>query len=158
MSGDIFFARDRLVIDTVLGSCVTLVLWHPQQRLAAMCHYILPRNPQTKVRGHDYRYADAAFYFFMKNIADFNTQPAEYEVALFGGSAMSSLTTLAGVMSVGDANVKVAKQLLQEYDFTVISEDVGGDKARYVRFDTATGQVSLKENSEIITSPVKGVA
>lgn len=37
--GDFCFGEGRLRITTLLGSCVSVVLWHPTQAHGGMCHY-----------------------------------------------------------------------------------------------------------------------
>ena len=40
--GELIFGRGRGTIQTLLGSCVAVTLWHPQRRLSGMCHFVLP--------------------------------------------------------------------------------------------------------------------
>ena len=54
--GELFFGKEDVVVRTVLGSCIAITLWHPEQKQGGMCHYMLPsrRNPSAKLDG---RYA-----------------------------------------------------------------------------------------------------
>jgi chemotaxis protein CheD len=59
--GDWHFGDENTRIRTVLGTCVSVVLWHPALRIGGMCHYMLPgRSPHTGGE-LDGRYADDAF-------------------------------------------------------------------------------------------------
>lgn len=42
LAGQLYFGTQAGTVRTLLGSCVALVLWHPQRRIGAMCHYLLP--------------------------------------------------------------------------------------------------------------------
>ena len=42
--GDFYFGGGRTRISTLLGSCVSITLWHPQRHVGGMCHYLLARR------------------------------------------------------------------------------------------------------------------
>ena len=44
--GDFHFAGGHTRIRTLLGSCVSIALWHPERKLGGMCHFILPERGQ----------------------------------------------------------------------------------------------------------------
>ena len=41
MPGEHFVGDARHRIRTLLGSCVSITLWHPQRRVGAMSHFLL---------------------------------------------------------------------------------------------------------------------
>ncbi len=43
--GDVYFGDRHTRLRTILGSCVSITLWHPQRLLGGMCHFILPARP-----------------------------------------------------------------------------------------------------------------
>lgn len=46
--GELFFGKEDVVVKTLLGSCIAITLWHPEQKQGGMCHYMLPTrgNPR----------------------------------------------------------------------------------------------------------------
>lgn len=40
--GDFYFGGGATRISTLLGSCVSMTLWHPRRKIGGMCHYMLP--------------------------------------------------------------------------------------------------------------------
>lgn len=40
--GEFHFGGANTRIQTLLGSCVAITLWHPIRRIGGMCHYMLP--------------------------------------------------------------------------------------------------------------------
>ena len=47
-------------------------------------------------------------------------------------------------MNIGQRNVDIAKQVLNQYNIKIIVENTGGTVGRKLRYDTATGQVMMK--------------
>ncbi|WP_238012709.1 chemotaxis protein CheD [Dactylosporangium sp. AC04546] len=132
--GGFHFAGAGTRIATLLGSCVTVTLWHPGLRIGGMCHYLLP-GP-----GPDGRYAGGAFELFLSELARTGTRPAQYQAKLFGGGAQ-----LAGD-GVGRANVAAGLRLLDRHGFALVAHDVAGTGARRLWFDLATGEVWVRSS------------
>ncbi|MBL8511280.1 MAG: chemotaxis protein CheD, partial [Betaproteobacteria bacterium] len=40
--GEFYFGDADTRIRTLLGSCVSITMWHPTRRIGGMCHYMLP--------------------------------------------------------------------------------------------------------------------
>ena len=59
LAGQLYFGTQAGTVRTLLGSCVALVLWHPQRRIGAMCHYLLPGR-QRRDGSPDARFGDEA--------------------------------------------------------------------------------------------------
>lgn len=69
----------------------------------------------------------------------------EIECKLFGGSELLlSFWTIDEKMSVGKQNAAMASKIIRNEGLTLISQDLGGTKARKIIFDTTTGEVMLK--------------
>ena len=88
--GDFFWGDSTTRIRTILGSCVSICLWHPKLREGGMCHFMLPsrghsEKPMSPLNG---RYADEAWDMFLKEIKKNNTRIQDYMVKIFGGSSM----------------------------------------------------------------------
>lgn len=91
--GELFFGKEDVVVRTVLGSCIAITLWHPEQKQGGMCHYMLPsrRNPSAKLDG---RYADEALALLLQAASHYPAPIHEYEAKLFGGATcLPSLNT-----------------------------------------------------------------
>ncbi|MFI5910606.1 hypothetical protein [Dactylosporangium sp. NPDC051541] len=134
--GEFCFAEAGTRISTLLGSCVSVCLWHPGRRIGGMCHYLLPGSH----RG-DGRYAGGAFDLFLRELDRTGTEPWQYHTKLFGGGAQ----LLEG--RVAAANVAAGLALLERHSFTLLTRDVGGTGARFLRFDLDTGDVWVRRNS-----------
>ncbi len=156
--GEIYFGDEETRIRTLLGSCISITLWHPRLKIGGMCHYMLPNRGQLASENHalDGRYADEAIALLMKEIERSRTKPSEYEVKLFGGGTMflpkavrSERTLLSrngARPGVAPRNVDAARTLLRTYGLILKTEQVGGNGRRYVIFDIWSGHVWVRQN------------
>lgn len=143
--GDFYFGAAPARLITLLGSCVTVTLWHPCLRLGGMCHILLPdrpKDPNHPDRPCDGRYADEAFQLFDAAALRHAIPLRDCQARLFGGGnmfpAMKSLTPL------GQQNVHAARSLILERNIPLLSEHAGGYGHRKLSFDLDTGLVELE--------------
>ena len=97
MPGDIYFGDANIVLKTLLGSCVSIVLWHPKLKLGGMCHFVLPRRLHPGGESLDGRYADEAVQLFMADLTRQRTLPEDYRVHVFGGANMFHLRPITKI-------------------------------------------------------------
>jgi len=141
--GDFHFGAAPLRLVTLLGSCVTVTLWHPRRHIGGMCHIQMPgRGAQRGSETLDGRYADDAFALFDQILTRHGSAHQEYVAKLFGGGNMFP-DNLAGSIEVGNRNVVAARRLLAERKLQPAKEHVGGAGHRKLIFDLATGDVWL---------------
>jgi chemotaxis protein CheD len=144
--GEFEFADENFCIRTTLGSCVSIVLWHPQRKLGGMCHYMLPSRKRRAGRADSElsgKYADEALELMLREAEKLGTRPSDYEVKIFGGGNM-----FAGYrdkeQSVASRNVRSVKRLLHSRGLAVKSECLGGTGYRNIIFNIATGDVWVR--------------
>lgn len=143
--GDVYFATCNTRIRTVLGSCVSLTVWHPQLRIGGMCHYMLPERIHGKPFDRsDGRYAGEAMALLLADMRKVNRDPGEFEVRLFGGANMfPAIRYEAGSESIGARNVRAGRHLIARHGMQTVSEDVAGTSHRHLLFNVWSGEVFL---------------
>lgn len=145
--GEFYFGGGRVQVQTLLGSCVAITVWHPDLRIGGMCHYLLPtrgKNQQVSP-GH---FADEAIELFRKQLCKTNTIASQYEVKLFGGGNMFKVlghenTTL----NVAKNNIRAGIELLHRNGFSIKAQDVGGDVYRTVYLELWSGDVWVRRGT-----------
>lgn len=155
--GDFHFGYGQTRISTLLGSCVSITLWHPRRRIGGMCHYMLSERTRLPVAALDGRFGREAFALFLQQVAAAGTRPEEYQAKLFGGANM--LGDLAGGGGdIGALNVALGRQWLAASQIALIAEHVGGSGQRKIRFDLWSGDVWLASarNAEAENRSVHG--
>lgn len=164
--GDFYWGDHETRIRTILGSCVSLVLWHPIKRIGGMCHIMLPsRGTKRKANEPlDGKYGDEAWELFMIELEKSRTKPFEYVTKLFGGATMftDSEKTLNEIksgsitkMNMGQRNIEMIREVIKLNNLNLISENTGGNSSRRIHFDLWSGNVWLKRHQ--LVSPIYNV-
>lgn len=142
--GGFFFGGGRTRISTLLGSCISITLWHPLRLIGGMCHYMLPSRGRAGERALDGRYADEALALFDREVAKVGTKPADYQVKVFGGGNMLNRDVgRSAVMDIASRNVDAADALLVRHGYHPTVTHCGGTGHRKLIFDLWTGHVWL---------------
>lgn len=142
--GELYFGDRYTRIRTLLGSCVSLVCWHPKLLIGGMCHFMLPTRPQSPTGELDGRYGDEAIELMLREARIRGISPTELRIQLFGGGNMFPTIGRQKDNHVGKKNVDAAKQLLQAHGLTCTGAHVEGVGHRNLIFDLWSGQISLK--------------
>ena len=144
--GDFHFGRGYTRISTLLGSCISITLWHPHQRIGGMCHYMLAERPLRKPLSPpgmlDGRYASEAFALFLQHVEAAGTRPNDYQAKLFGVGNMFAQES-HDVLGIGSRNIAYGRALLASRQIPLVAEHVGGNGRRRLHFDLHSGQVWL---------------
>jgi len=146
LPGEFYFAEANTRIHTILGSCISISLWHPLLRIGGMCHFMLPSRGKTGGTSLDGRYADEAIQLIQREIKKNHTHPGAYQVKLFGGGNMFQAFCAGTAMDVASDNIKAARALLNQGEFHIAAEDVGGKGHRRIIFDLYDGNVWVKRD------------
>jgi chemotaxis protein CheD len=147
--GEFYFGGGYTRIHTLLGSCVTITLWHPSKHIGGMCHYLLPVRgiSQRLTEGH---YADEALQLFLQAIKKAHTQPQDYEVKIFGGANMfENLGNRIGFINVSQNNVESGERLLRQHGFRIKARDVGGIHHRKIYLELWNGDVWVQRKKSM---------
>ena len=157
--GELYFGDESTRIRTLLGSCVSISLWHPKRLIGGMCHYMLPGRGGHHRAELDGRYADEAISLLLREIAAAKTDPTEYEAKLFGGGDMFPRNDARKTerrsqkspmrrkpASISLTNIHVGRRLLEQHGLKIKAEDAGGDGQRHLIFDIWSGHVWVRRN------------
>ena len=141
-AGDFHFGEGNTRISTLLGSCVSITLWHPRKRIGGMCHYMLTERPRRAGMSLDGRYASEAFALFMQHIEEAGTRLSEYQAKIFGGANMFR-EECGGRLDIGARNIEFGYRLLASRNIKPVARHVGGSGRRKLHFDLWSGTVWL---------------
>ncbi|MDX1957101.1 MAG: chemotaxis protein CheD [Leptospiraceae bacterium] len=149
--GEFYWGDTSTRIRTILGSCVSIIFWHPKKKEGGMCHYVLPESSIDELLEMPYpgRYGNGAWELFMKEIYKTHTKPNEYQIKIFGGSSLFSnqeegILRKTNIVNVGEKNILFAKKRMAENNLHLVSENVGGLRPRRIHFEIWSGNVWLK--------------
>ena len=141
-AGDFYFGGGQTRITTLLGSCVSITLWNPRQRIGGMCHFMMTERLRVADATLDGRYADEAFALFRRHVDEAGTRPSQYQAKLFGGGNMFKAAKGSG-MDIDARNVAYAHRWLVSQNIALVAEHVAGSGRRKLHFDIWSGDVWL---------------
>jgi chemotaxis protein CheD len=138
--GAIFIHPEPHLVTTVLGSCVSVCLWDRATRIGGINHFLLPLWNGEGLSTP--RYGNIAIDRLIARMLHLGCRRESMIAKIFGGAAMWS--NPCGLITIGERNVTLARQVLQTQRIPIFSSEVGGGVGRKIIFDTGTGQVRLR--------------
>jgi chemotaxis protein CheD len=143
MPGQMHFGGQVASLRTLLGSCLSVTLWHPERKLGGMCHFLLPSRQRKAGDALDGRYGDEALEAMVALLRATRTSPGDYHAHLYGGAdTMPEGTSLK--FNVGERNIEQGFSLVDRYGFQIQGVDVGEDVPRTVTLKLASGEVDMR--------------
>lgn len=157
--GDLVFNNGSKTLSTLLGSCVSIVLWHPKLRIGGMSHYLLPKRSSGSLGPLSGLYADEVMQLFRARVLDLGTLPEDYFVWAYGGANMfpnqyktctdqgqvpTSLCDECPSSRVSCHNCHAAFSLTQKHGFLIREAELGGNVCRTVTLNTEDGYIKVK--------------
>ncbi len=140
-------AKSPEVLETLLGSCVAIMLYDPGKKIGGMAHSVLPETRESNPKDPG-KYVNTAIPALITKLTVLGARPNKLIAKLAGGAQMFKTPSN---MNIGQKNVDTAKKLLQKYKIPLKGEDTGGNKSRYVRFFLKDGKVEVRKGGKIIT-------
>ncbi len=137
--GEVCISQTPTEVSTILGSCVAVTIFNKRLKVGAICHALLPKNPDNF---DTFRYVDSTVSYMLRRVEAMGIAKAEMEVKIFGGADV--LGRNASGPSVGRKNVEIALAIMKQESLTPAITDTGGSLGRKIRFYTHTGEVLLK--------------
>lgn len=141
--GDIVVPQESAILETILGSCVSVCLWDSKLHIGGMNHFMMPKaNGNIKHPGH------SGAESIKELIAKFLKigSNAQYITArMFGGnSVIKHFNQEHWFVNIGKENVMVAKEVLRKYNIPIVDELILQDSGIKIAFFTETGEASVK--------------
>lgn len=143
-AGELLFGRGTTQVNTLLGSCIAVTLFHPTLLYAGICHFALPFAKKQTNNTLDPRYGDDCFMLFANHAKKYNIAIQEFDTHIIGGGNMlDSETTESDANTVGQRNARRALELASHYQLNVLTVDVGEFGYRKVKFNTKNGELAV---------------
>jgi chemotaxis protein CheD len=143
------FERPCLV-QTVLGSCVSVMLINEELMIGGTFHAMLPDYRLHEREGSTYsvyKYVNSALDYLLELYSKKGVTPRALKAKVFGGADQIGMRSIGA----GHTNVQMAYAYLKDKRIRVVAEDVGGKQGRKVLFFPHNGQVWIKKIDNSIT-------
>lgn len=136
------------IITHALGSCLGIAAHDPQARIGGLLHVMMPMskiNPE-KADGNPCFFVDTGVPHFLDRLFERGARKQDLVISVAGGACVNRSET--DRFAIGKRNFVVFKKLLWKNGILIAAQDVGGDRARTMRLEIATGRVELSSGSE----------
>lgn len=133
--GYIFFSSEGHILETVLGSCVSVCLFDNKKKIGIMTHYIYAFHRENEMKGFT---GSVALPFALKLIMDKGAQKKDIEAHVIGGGKNPKLSD-----KIGKENSEYALEFLKKNNIKIRTIDVGMEKSRKVIFNTDSGEIKI---------------
>ncbi len=137
---NLFADRQPFKISTLLGSCVAVCLYDKKLKYGGMNHFMVPLWNGEGLASP--KYGNVAIQQLVTKMIQLGSYKRDLVAKVFGGAAV--LNTGNKGLSVGDRNIKVARQELERFDIKIVAASTGGYLGRKIIFDNRTGEVLQK--------------
>lgn len=123
-----------------IGSCVVVVCYDRVNPVAGMLHGILPEKPAKKV--DENKYINTGIENLIKTLLEIGVSIKNIDAKIFGGASMFDVK-ISGE-TIGEKNIKMAKEILTKKNIKIVGEDVGANYGRNIEFSVETKQAIVK--------------
>ena len=133
LPGEYLVSKQPHIISTLLGSCVSVCLYHPQHHFGGMNHYMLTASPAGVRSG---KYGDYAIQVLLQFMERACGSLAGVEAMIFGGANV--VGNIGSGEQIGERNIALAREMMRKNGIRVTREQVGGNaglKLHYQNWD-----------------------
>ncbi len=133
---------DDIIKTYALGSCIGVMIYDKELRIAGMIHIALPDSSidADRARTLPGYFADTGLPLMIEEMKKKGAVRGNIWVKIAGGSSMMDE---AGIFDIGKRNILAAKKVLWKSSLGPIAEDIGGTISRTVAFSVANGDTML---------------
>jgi len=136
-TGDVATSTTPVVLETLLGSCVSVCLYDPKLYAGGMNHILLPGKRQESGSS---RFGVFAMELLINELMKMGGDRRRFIAKAFGGANVMSGMNLS---TVGEDNAQFVCNFLATEKIPLISQRLGGDKPVRLRFRTDTGMATV---------------
>lgn len=143
---DLNFAQAPQTIRTSgLGSCIGVIIYDSQRKVAGLAHIMLPDSSLTRqIQFNPFKYADTAIPILIEHLIERGARKFALQAKIAGGAQMFKFKSSSEMMRIGARNVTAIKKLLSENNIPIIASDVGGSNGRTIEFDPSTSELMIR--------------
>ena len=124
-------------VHTILGSCVAICLYDKTRKIGGINHYMLPYWNGSGLETP--KYGNIAIEKLIGGMISLGSKKEHLVAKVFGGGAVLDVST--GSFNIGERNISVAIDMLNQHKIPIVAKSTGGNKGRKIIFDTQTGEV-----------------
>ncbi len=126
---------DKVVLTTLLGSCVAACIRDPESGIGGMNHFLLPGDLNVATSVKQESYGVYLMELLINELLKMGARRHALEAKVFGGAR-----TVEGLSDIGTRNVESAMNFLHMENITFLGGSTGGSQGRRIEFCPGTGR------------------
>lgn len=144
LPGEYYVTGDKMLLVTVLGSCVAACIRDPKLGIGGMNHFMLPESVHEadSPLSSSARYGTYAMEILINQLIKLGARRDKLEAKVFGGGNVLRGFT---VNNVGDRNAAFVLEFLKMEKIPVLAQDLIDIYPRKVYFFPQNGKVMVKK-------------
>ena len=146
--GEFYSTKENEMISTVLGSCVSIVLYDVQNHVGGINHFMLAKDSSLKSDASCDavkklgKFGEYAIDLLIEDLKKNGAVLSNLEAKVFGGGNIFNLPDVDA--QVGNVNSKFAFEYLAKLNIPIVKSNTGGNLPRKIFFDPNTQKVFMK--------------
>jgi len=134
------------IITAGLGSCVGVVIYDCDRKIAGLSHVLLPDSSLAKQSElKPYKYADTAIPILIEKLLAGGARKFALKAKMAGGAQMFKFESKSNIMRIGPRNIEAVQEQLHRFNIPVVAADVGGNLGRTIEFDPETCKFKIRK-------------
>lgn len=127
-----------------LGSCVGVVLYDSNTKIAGLVHVMLPDSTKIKNNENLAKFADTGIEEMVRQVVGAGASRAALKAKIAGGAQMFAFSAENDLLRVGARNVEAVKEKLSALRIPIVAEDTGKSYGRTIEFYPESGELLVK--------------
>ena len=136
--GEYFASEKKVIISTLLGSCVAACLWDEQNRVVGMNHFLLAHRRYAKnepvCHTEAGKYGIHSMELLINEMMKLGAHRENLRAKAFGGASVLDISRRDNFSCVGEVNSRFIVEFLQTDGIPLVASDLGGDVGRVIHF------------------------
>ncbi len=145
--GEIYFGDKRVLISTVLGSCLSITMYSKKLKLGGISHCQLPycHSKSCDMCGEAFKYVDCTLEKMIGKFEKLKIKREDIEIKAFGGGdVLITKEESQKSKTIGRQNIAALTNWMEQNKLKLSSYDLGGKRGRKIFFIPTTGEIFLK--------------
>lgn len=139
LPGEYYVTKEKEVITTVLGSCISVCVFDPKLCIGGMNHFMLPSGSNLDLLSESFRYGDVAMERLVNDILRNGGDKDRLIFKAFGGGQI-----IKNMTSIGQRNITFLHKFMTMEGYRLSASDLGGPYPRKIMFFPLEGKVKVK--------------
>jgi len=148
--GEYYVSKEKIVLSTLLGSCVSACLYDPIEHVVGMNHFLLSNKRYAKdmplCATEAGRYGVHSMELLINDMLKIGAKRENLRAKTFGGGAIiQQYNGQDNFFCVGEVNARFVKEFLKNDKIPLVSSDLGGSTGRVILFSSTDFSVLVRK-------------